>query len=111
MSNLTRQFSSPQMRCLPLHGRADVYRYVQMVNGVWVPLNHTNRHATVGDMVEAAGVNPCDHLTDGSQTGEAFPSESFDGSQNPAGLSSFGPIMNMASAAALLASSSATFGK
>lgn len=111
MSNLTRQSSSPQMRCLPLHGRADVYRYVQMVNGVWVPLNHTNRHATVGDMIETAGVHPCEHLTDGSPTGEAFPSESSAGSQNPAGLSSFGPVMNMVSASALSASSSATFGK
>lgn len=108
MSNLTRQSSTPQMRCLPLHGRADVYRYVQMVNGVWVPLNHTNRPAAVGDMVEATGVNPYDHLTDGSLTSEASPSASSGGSQNPAALSTFAPIMNMVSASAPLTCSFAT---
>ncbi len=111
MSNLTRHQAVPQMRCLPLHGITDVYRYVQMVNGVWVPINHIKPTATVGDITNSEGHQSCEYSTGGSLTGEEFPSESSAGSQNPAGLSSFGPVMNMVSASALSASSSATLRK
>lgn len=111
MSNLTRQSSTPQMRCLPLHGRADAYRYVQMVNGVWVPINHIKPTATVGDITNEMGGQPCEFSTGGSLTSEVFQSELSAGSPNPAGLSTFGPVMNMVSASVLSCSSSAISGK
>ncbi|ALV91529.1 hypothetical protein QU24_14830 [Pantoea rodasii] len=111
MSNLTRQQAFPQMRCLPLHGITDVYRYVQMVNGVWVPINHIKPSATVGDITNELGEQPCEFSTGGSPTNEVYPSELSAGSLNQAGLSTFGPVMNMVSASVLSSSSSAIFGK
>ncbi|QGR06227.1 hypothetical protein CTZ24_07310 [Pantoea phytobeneficialis] len=49
MNILTRETGIPQFRCLPLHGRSDEFRYVQMLNGAWEPINHDDTAEAVGN--------------------------------------------------------------
>nr|WP_310615817.1 hypothetical protein [Pantoea cypripedii] len=49
MSILTRETGIPQFRCLPLNGRKDEFRYVQMLNGAWEPINHDDTAEAVGN--------------------------------------------------------------
>lgn len=111
MNILPRETGVPQFRCLPLIGRKDEFRYVQMLNGCWQPINHGDVTQAVGDTYRKMSEGQCESSTDDLPTSAAYQSKSSAGSLNQTGLSTFAKTTNMASASALLTSSSVTSGK
>lgn len=99
MNSLTAKASLPQLRGIPVMG-SNKFRYERMVSGKWVPCNHSEAIAAVGEWrLEMKRL--CASLTGFSGTGGVMKCGSSGGKRNVDALYTFakGTIM---SASALL---------
>lgn len=113
MSSVNHISQVRQFRCRVEGG---VMRYEQRVTGAGGANNYQSAEPVVvqtawNDFYRKPETLECAQLTAGFMTAEVFPSALSAGSLNPAALSTFAKITNMASASALCTSSDAISGK
>lgn len=113
MNILRRNKPSVQFRCRVVAGALVFEKRLPAAGGVnnYQEVSLMVVQTEWNDFYRKPEANQCETSTDDLPTIAGFPSESSAGSLNQTGLSTFAKTTNMASASALLTSSSVTSGK